>query len=361
LTDRRLVTMSADSEEPVVDLGHEAMITHWPTLGYWIDESRAGELARRRIERDSEDWRRNGRDPGDLYRRRKLADAQELAARHEHELTQNAVRFLAAGRRRRLLGLLGLGIVAAGALGGVIWLAKTAVRNAWLKHEAEALSPEVRVAGGTEIVGPGGRRVTFGPLLVDIHEVSNQQYRYCVEAQQCAQPDEPANDAHFAEGNRRLPVVWVTAYDAAQFCSWLGRRLPTAPEWEWIARGPNGAPYPWGNAPPRLGQVNAVVGHYQPSGVVPVDSAAFSSGDSRDGIEQLIGNVQEWTASLAAFNSKGAFVPQGNWNGHDRVNTVAIAGSGYMEKAVSVPDSLNVGQPYTDDGETGFRCVATAS
>lgn len=360
LTDRRMVTMSADSEEPVVDLGHEAMITHWPTLGGWIDESRADELARRRIERDSEDWRRNGRDPGDLYRRRKLADTQELAARHEHELSQNAVRFLAAGRRRRLLGLLGLGIVAAGALGGIIWLAKTPVRNAWLKHEAEVLSPEVRVAGGTGIVGPNGQRVTFGPLLVDVHEVSNQQYRYCVQAQQCTPPYEPASDAHFAEGNRRLPVIYVTAYDAVQFCSWLGRQLPTELEWEWIAQGPNGAPYPWGNAQPRLGQVNAIVDGHRPTGVVPVDSAAFSSGDSRDGIEQLIGNVEEWTASLASYNSKGEVVPHGNWNGHAPVRSVAIAGGGYLDTAVSIPDSFTVGDPSTDGGETGFRCVATA-
>ena len=93
-----------------------------------------------------------------------------------------------------------------------------------------------------------------------MHEVTNQQYRYCVQAQQCAAPDEPAGDAHFAEGDRALPVVFVTAYDAAQFCSWIGRRLPTEPEWERMARGTDGAPYPWGNTPPRPGQVNAARG-----------------------------------------------------------------------------------------------------
>jgi energy-coupling factor transporter ATP-binding protein EcfA2 len=360
LTDRRLVTMSADSEEPAVDLGHEAMITHWPTLGDWIDESRAGELARRRIERDSGDWQRDGRDAGELYRRRKLADALELVARQELELSQNAVRFLAAGRRRRLVTLLGLGIVAAAALGGVIWLAKTPVRNAWLKHEAEALSPEVRLPGGPAIVGSGGRRIAFPPLLVDVHEVSNQQYRYCVQTQQCAPPEEPASDAHFAEGDRSLPVAYVTAYDAVRFCSWLGRRLPTEPEWERIARGTDGAPYPWGNAPPRLGQVNAaIVGQPGPTSLVPADSAALSSGDSRDGIEQLIGNVAEWVATQARY-AKEAVVLQGNWNGHDHVPSVAIIGGGYQDNALSVPDSLNIGDPSTADNETGFRCVATA-
>ena len=117
------------------------MITHWPALGDWIEESRASELTRRRIERDSGDWLRNGRDRGDLYRRRKLADALELAGGDEHELSQNATRFLTAGRRRRRLALLGVWIVAAGALGGVVWLAKTPVRNAWLRHEAVSGQP----------------------------------------------------------------------------------------------------------------------------------------------------------------------------------------------------------------------------
>ena len=155
LTGRRLVTVSADGEESAVDLGHEAMITHWPALWDWIDGSRASELTRRRIERDSGDWLRNGRDAGELYRRRKLAGALEVAAGDQAELSKNAVRFLAAGRRRRRLGLLGVWIVAAGALGGIVWLAKTPVRDAWLQHEAEAFSPQVRVLGGLAIVGNG--------------------------------------------------------------------------------------------------------------------------------------------------------------------------------------------------------------
>lgn len=357
LADRRLVTMSADSEEPTVDLGHEAMITHWPTLRDWIDESRARELTRRRIERDSEDWLRNGRDAGELYRRRKLADALELATRREHGLSQNAARFLATGRRRRLLGLLVLGIVAAAALGGVALLAETPVRDAWLKHEAEALSPEVRLAGGPAIVYPG-RRIDIPTLLADVHEVSNQQYRYCVQALQCAPPDEPADDANFSEGNRSLPVANVTAYDAVQFCSWLGRRLPTEPEWERIAGGTDGDPYPWGNAPPRPGQVNSIIGKHHPASLVAVDSAAFSSGDSRDGIEQLIGNVAEWTATRARYNAQPAVVLLGDWNEQDRVPDLAIAGGGYQDFAATIWGSLTVQDPSGHDDETGFRCVS---
>ena len=365
LTDRRLVTMSsAGNGEPTVDLGHEAMIAHWPTLRYWIDESRASEMTGRRIERDSDDWRRNGRDRGELYRRHKLAHALEFARKHEYELSQNAMRFLAAGRRRRLLERLGLVVVAAAALAGVAWLAVAPIQEAWLKHQAAALSPAVRLAGGSAIVGPDHRRVTFPPLLVDEHEVSNQQYRYCAEARRCPQPEKPANDANFAHGDRSLPVVYVTAYDAAAFCSWLGRRLPTAAEWEWIVRGPHGTRFPWGNARPKPGQVNAIInGRLARDGLVPVDAPAFSSGESPQGIEQLIGNAQEWTATRV-LDRNGIIKWLGNWNGRDPALDLAVMGGGFEDEVASgvasADDSMTSALANIPDEETGFRCVAAA-
>jgi hypothetical protein len=358
LTNQRLLTTSADSEEPTVELGHEAMITHWPTLADWIDESRASELARRRIERDAADWLRNGRDAGELYRRRKLADARELAGGDEQELSQNAKSFLMAGRRRRRLALLGVWIVAVGALSGVALLAKAPVRNAWLRHEAVAASPQVRLAAGPAIVG-NGRRVMFPRLLADVHEVSNQQYRYCVQAQQCTPLYEPAGNAHDATGDRRLPVVFVTAYDAVRFCLWLGRRLPTETEWERIARGTRGAKFPWGNAAPKPDQVNAVVGGHHPRGLIGVDSAAVRGGRSRDGVEQLIGNAREWTATQARYNADGVFILQQDWNEHDRVPGLAVIGGSYMDLALGSRPWFGM-YASTSDYQTGFRCVATA-
>ena len=363
LTDRRLVTVSGTGgEEPVVDLGHEAMIAHWPTLSDWIDENRASEMARRRIERDAGDWR-SRRDPGELYRRRKLADALDVAARREHELSPNATRFLAASRRLRLLVRLGLATVVAAALAGVAWLAKTPVRDAWLRHEAGVLSPAVTLPGGSALVGPDDRRVTFLRLRVDVHEVSNQQYRYCVQAQQCPQPDEPADGALFAHGDHTRPVVWVTAYDAEQFCTWLGRRLPTESEWERIARGTDGAKYPWGNAAPRPEQVNVGVGDSRPpDALAPAGSPAFRSGDSGDGVEQLIGNAREWTATQARYAADNTTViQQGTWNGRDRVPGLAVIGLGYLDDVTTVVNSRLVQGPNISDAETGFRCVTTTN
>jgi formylglycine-generating enzyme required for sulfatase activity len=354
LTNRRLVTIgSLDGGQPTADLGHEAMIAHWPTLRDWIAESRATETARRRIERDAADWQQRGKDQGDLYRRHRLADALDVTAAREHELTPTATRFLTAARRRRLAARLAFTMAIVLALTGVAWLAKTPIRDELLKRDALAHSPQKPVAGDAVRVASGEDPMVVPPLLADIHEVTNQQYRDCVEALACSAPLELVSDARFANGDRRYPVVFVTAYDAADFCSWLGRKLPTMAEWLLIAIGPSGRPYPWGHTKPVQGQVNGVIEHHLPTSLVPAGSSEFQSEKTRDGIEQILGNAAEWTATLAKGNT-----PAGNWNGHSLVKALLVAGGGYEENVRPVQEAIgNV--PTTADEETGFRCITT--
>jgi formylglycine-generating enzyme required for sulfatase activity len=360
LTDRRLLTVSSvDGGAATVDLGHEAMIAHWPTLRDWIDESRASEMVRRRIERNADDWQRNGRDPGELYRRRKLADALERRRKHEYELSRSAVAFLTASRRRRLLARLGLAMIAVAALAGVVWLAIAPVREAWLQRQAQNLSPAVLLPGGPATVGLGDRQVTFPPLSVDVHEVTNQQYRLCVQARRCAPPEEPYNDEKYVQGDRLRPVVYVTAYHAATFCSWIGRRLPTEAEWERVARGTDGRRFPWGAARPGLSQVNAILASHQPRGLVPVNAPGFERGRSPDGVEHLVGNAAEWTATQVRDTGTGQLERQGDWNGRDRVMSLAVKGGGWQEDAEDAKYA-SIADAILPDAQTGFRCVETA-
>jgi formylglycine-generating enzyme required for sulfatase activity len=240
------------------------------------------------------------------------------------------------------------------ALTGVAWLAKTPIREALLKRATIALSRQVPIAGGRVSVVRGGRPLV-APLRADVHEVTNQQYRYCVEALRCAVPDEPFGDTKFADGNQDLPVVWVTAYDAAAFCSWLGRQLPTEAQWDLIAYGTKGRPYPWGYTPPVPGQVNTTYkGNrerpLQPA--VPPAGSEYLSGKTVDGVEQLLGNAAEWTATLG-----DGIKPVGTWNGHDRVETILIMGGGWEGELPETGVPV-MGSPEVVTEQTGFRCVA---
>jgi formylglycine-generating enzyme required for sulfatase activity len=117
------------------------------------------------------------------------------------------------------------------------------------------------------------------------------------------------------EGAGDHPVVFVTWYEALEYCKWLERQLRTAAgipsrlrafldagarvvlpseaEWEKAARGTDRRIYPWNGPfdPTRANVLETKIARTSPVG-------AFPDGASPYGVLDMSGNVWEWTRSL---------------------------------------------------------------
>lgn len=167
------------------------------------------------------------------------------------------------------------------------------------------------------------REVYVAGFYIDKYEVTNAQYKRFVEATGRKQPENVVNPEYtiwkngtYPEELAYHPVVNVTWYDARDYCNWLGKRLPTAIEWEKAARGPYGNIYPWGNEYFE-GYANLYIKgvSYEKRQTVPVGT--FTKSKSFYGIFDLAGNVWEWTDSSStkdiSKNGNKKIVKGGGW------------------------------------------------
>lgn len=198
-------------------------------------------------------------------------------------------------------------------------------REAVSRPEATAF---VSVRPGPFIMGAGTgdfgehtcEALTY-PYWIARYPVTVAQFRaFCEE-----QPFTLA-DADALKGGANHPVVWVSWHEAQAYAAWLTQRLrtlapsrleaalsatdvplwkgllagtlrvalPSEAEWERAARGTDGTTYPWGDEQPSPEHANYAetnVGTRSPVG-------CFPQGATPDGVEELAGNVWEWTRSL---------------------------------------------------------------
>jgi formylglycine-generating enzyme required for sulfatase activity len=153
--------------------------------------------------------------------------------------------------------------------------------------------------------------VTLPRYFIGRYPVTVAQFRAFVEGS-----GSPPENPESLQGLANHPVVSVSWYEAQQYCDWLTERLwawprtpeplaslirhegwrlvlPSEAEWEKAARSTDGRIYPWGNEP------DPNRANYGDTGInTPNAVGCFPGGASPHSVEDLIGNVWEWTRSL---------------------------------------------------------------
>lgn len=92
------------------------------------------------------------------------------------------------------------------------------------------------------------------------------------------------------------PVQHVTFFEAEAYAAWAGGRLPTEAEWEKVATWDPAAgrrrrfPWGWADPGPELANLDGQALRPAPVGAYPAGASAY-------GVEQLMGDVWEWTSS----------------------------------------------------------------
>lgn len=188
---------------------------------------------------------------------------------------------------------------------------------------------------------------------IDKFEVTNADFAAFVEANAYKTYAEEKGFRgwrdEWEDGEDNHPVVMVNWNDATAYCEWLGKRLPTEAEWEKAARGEDGRRFPWGD------EWDPARANVKEAGLRGTTTAgSFGAGASPYGLEDVAGNVWEWTADW--------YQP---YPGNTTADTYygekfrVTRGGGWFDEEPQVTTfNRNAADPgLTANDDLGFRCA----
>ena len=157
-------------------------------------------------------------------------------------------------------------------------------------------------------------RLAIPAFAIDRFPVTNAAFKAFLDASGYAPADAHNILRHWQDGAPpagwdNKPVTWVSIEDARAFATWAGKRLPREWEWQYAAQGLDGRLYPWGNDWDAAAAPEPSLARTMP---IPADVDAHAAGASPFGVEDLVGNVWQWTDEYRDEHVRGAVLRGGS-------------------------------------------------
>ena len=227
-------------------------------------------------------------------------------------------------------------------------------------------------------------RMHIDSFYIDKYPVTNADFKKFLDATHYSPADahnflKDWTNGTYPDNWASKPVTWVSLEDARAYARWAGKRLPHEWEWQYAAQGSDGRRYPWGNtenpsAPPTQAAEAASTATGTPPAVIvetgatpwpdrgrdaqpPTGVDVNPAGASPFGVEDLVGNVWQWTdeyqdehTRYAILRGGSHYQPQGSRWYFPQAYELSQHGK-YLLMAPSLDRSATVGFRCVQDGQ----------
>ena len=220
-------------------------------------------------------------------------------------------------------------------------------------------------------------KMHIATFYMDKYPVTNTEFKKFLDATHY-QPKDSLNflkdwkNGMYPEGAAKRPVTWVSQEDARAYAKWAGKRLPHEWEWQFAAQGTDGRRYPWGNCDwlePNHNPASAQcpVDGDQLSKLAPTpdkgrvmgpasDVDAHPAGASQFGVQDMVGNVWQWTDEYVDEHTRAGILRGGNH--YQPQGSIWYFPQAYRNDQHG--KLLLMAPSYDRSAGVGFRCVKDA-
>ncbi len=157
--------------------------------------------------------------------------------------------------------------------------------------------------------------VPIKSFFIDRYPVTNAEFKKFLDTAKYRPRDDHNllkdwKNGDFPQGWANKPVTWVSLEDARAYASWAGKRLPHEWEWQYAAQGTDGRLYPSGD---RLDPSAVPVPEKGRTLRGPDEVSAHPRGASPFGVEDLTGNVWQWTDEYTDDHTRAGILRGGSY------------------------------------------------